>query len=126
MRLIDRAESRAFEQSDGVVSLLPGLPRYLEERGIVPKRLICIPNGATCPSGRRSADGETLHRFKALKKEYGSLVVYAGGFARANAVGRLAELACQLPRTAFAAIGEEWKKRRLPPPLLKTCTCLIR
>ena len=110
MRLIDRAESRAFEQSDGVVSLLPGLPRYLEERGIVPKRLICIPNGATCPSGRRSADGETLHRFKALKKEYGSLVVYAGGFARANAVGRLAELACQLPRTAFAAIGEGVEK----------------
>lgn len=38
------------------------------------------------------------------------MVVYAGGFARANAVGRLAELACQLPRTAFAAIGEGVEK----------------
>ena len=48
MRLIDRAESRAFEQSDGVVSLLPGLPRYLEERGL---SLIHISSPRCLPGG---------------------------------------------------------------------------
>ncbi len=115
MRMIDRAERHAFEQSDGVVTLLSGLGEYLREQKITPRRIVCIPNGAACDGvqGRKQSAPDTLRALRALQKRYGSLVLYAGGFAHANAVWQLVELARALPTVGVGAIGEGSEKAEI-------------
>lgn len=104
MRLIDAACRRALEQSDAVVSMLPGAAGYLAQRGIVPKRLEYIPNGAV-PEPPASPPEAHRAALEALRQKFGFVVVYAGGFSAANAVEQLPVLARRMPHIGFAAIG---------------------
>ena len=114
MRLIAREERRAFEESDGVVSLLPDLSLYLQQQKIHARRLTCIPNGAVCASeGGKRAPARLVRILRSVREGRRGLVLYAGGFARANAVDRFVAHARSLPDVGFAAIGEGREKADL-------------
>jgi glycosyltransferase involved in cell wall biosynthesis len=104
MRWIDAAERRALEQSDAVVSMLPGAAKYMAQSGIAPKRLEYIPNGAAF-GPTQSPPAAHLAAVDALRQKYGFVVLYAGGFSAANAVDRLGALARRMPHIGFAAVG---------------------
>lgn len=105
MRLIDRAERRAVERSDAVVSILPRADRYFAERGIRPRRYRHVPNGAAMREEKDPPPGH-LDRLDALRQAHGFVLLYAGGFSAANAVEGLIGLAAMLPDIGVAAVGD--------------------
>ncbi len=112
MRLTDHLARRALEESDAVVSLLPRLDRYCDDRKFSPKRLAYIPNAFAEEAQQPPPKGH-LEAIGALRARYPALVMYAGGIARANAVDELLDVAALLPEVGFICVGAGSEKDKL-------------
>ncbi|MFV0497710.1 MAG: glycosyltransferase family 4 protein [Candidatus Fimivivens sp.] len=112
MRLIDYLTRCALEQSDTVVSLLPGFERYCSDRKFTPKRIAYIPN-AFAEETQTAPPSAHLQAVRKAKENYSAVVMYAGGIARANAVDELLAIAAILPGVAFVCVGAGAEKSAL-------------
>jgi len=112
MRLTDYLARCALEQSDAVVSLLPRLDRYCDDRKFIPKRLAYIPN-AFAFEAQQEPPQRHLQTVQEMRARYSALVLYAGGIARANAVDELLAVAALLPGVGFICVGSGAEKDEL-------------
>ena len=104
MRLIDGECRRAFSHCDLVASILPRGEQYLQNRKIPFQNYALFPNGVSC-SGTSLPPAKIVSALTSHRSRYGSLVLYAGGSARANCMDDLVCLARECPEIGFAAIG---------------------
>lgn len=91
VRLLQRAEDAAFKQSDGVVSVLSRAWMHMEERGVAREKFTWVPNGVDVLAPVSPARHAPL--LQKLKAQGKFIVLYAGGFARANALEALVRAA---------------------------------
>jgi glycosyltransferase involved in cell wall biosynthesis len=108
IRLMQRAEDRAYRESDLTVSVLPEALGHMVEHGLDPGRFLYCPNGVDLsdespglglPQGHR----ETLDRLKASGR---FLVGYAGRIGLANALHSLIDAAAADPEVQAVFLGD--------------------
>jgi len=95
IRLVQRAEDRAYRQADAVVSLLPETLAYMKERGLDPSRWHHVPNGVVAqewedPPEIPEAVGSQL---AGLRERFRLMVAYTGTIGLANALSSFVEAA---------------------------------
>ncbi|MDD2954932.1 MAG: glycosyltransferase family 4 protein [Oscillospiraceae bacterium] len=118
MRALRRAQVFAYKRADLVTSVLPGVGKHMEEAGIPAGKFLWTPNGIPLPRAEEVQTAlpprrhiEFLERYR--EKGY-FLVLYAGGFAAANALDELVEAAGMTGRNViFAMVGNGIHKPQL-------------
>lgn len=93
VRLLQRAEDFAFAHADGVLSVLPDAYKHMEERGFSAAKFTCVPNGVVPDAPVSPARHAPL--LEKLRAEGAFVVLYVGGFARANALEPLVRAAAR-------------------------------
>lgn len=86
-RLLYAIERRLVERSDAVVTLLPGVEAYLDERRLVARRLAYIPNGVRPAERQADATGPAADAIRLVADWHadGATVFgYTGAHGRAN------------------------------------------
>lgn len=87
---LQRAEIYAYENSDIVVSMLPHVNLHIEELGFHNTNYVYIPNGVIVDeTSQKEPPEEIVEKIKAIKKSGKFIVMYLGGFSKANALDDL-------------------------------------
>lgn len=86
MKSLQKAENYAYENVDLVISILPHVNRHIEELGFQNVNYIHIPNGVVLSHEQEAAPEEIVQRIKTLKQDGKFVVMYLGGFSKANAL----------------------------------------
>jgi glycosyltransferase involved in cell wall biosynthesis len=119
IRILQKAEDRAYRVADKVVSLLPDADRYMLTRGMHPAKFIHIPNGVDVttanPGKRRPLSPEIREKIESARRRGCFLVGYAGGLAPSNCVEQLLEGAklLQGEGVAFLILGSGSERESL-------------
>jgi glycosyltransferase involved in cell wall biosynthesis len=96
-RAMRRIERLLVRDADAVISLIPGLNDYLRSRGLKPRRLVYIPNGASPAVGRTSQIPPDLDVALGRWRNEGSVIfAYVGAHGAANGLETVLEAACLL------------------------------
>lgn len=101
--LMQRAEDFAFKNSEKIVSVLPRAYLHMEERGVGREKFIYIPNGVA-PQAEPADPGEAGQAVRLLRESGKFIVMYAGGFATANALEEFVDAAPMLPENAVLVL----------------------
>jgi glycosyltransferase involved in cell wall biosynthesis len=107
------AEDYALSRADHVTSMLPGLGRYLAERGLEWQGFSCIPNGVEPDEPALPPPPAVVDTFWQARRQGRSTVLYLGGFGRANALEEFLQLAALRPEVLFVGVGEGPEKQAL-------------
>ncbi|MDD7433403.1 MAG: glycosyltransferase family 4 protein [Peptoniphilaceae bacterium] len=119
IRLIGRAEKSAFYQSDGIVTVLSDVKKYVAEKKYhVADKMCWISNGIWNEDWARNIvlPDELKEKFSSLKSKAPYLVGYLGGHAISNALDLILDAAALLKddkRFYFVLIGDGIEKKRL-------------
>lgn len=106
--LARRLEHFAYDRSDAIVALSPGMRDGVVAAGYPRDRVSVIPNGADIDEFHPDAEARVAFRRKHGIPQDSILVVYAGTFGLINGVGylvRLAEALIDEPRVRFLMVG---------------------
>jgi glycosyltransferase involved in cell wall biosynthesis len=106
IRLLQRAEDRAYSSADAVVSILPNTRDYMVSRGLDPRKFVYIPNGVPVSDAHPRDNCDLPHAVEVLaeqeRKRGRFLVGYAGGIdITSHAVETLLDAACILAKSGF-------------------------
>lgn len=107
------AEDFALSKADKVVSMLPGVGMYMQERGLDSSRFICVPNGVEADEPVSPPPNEIVDAIWHMRTRYRYNVLYLGGFAVANGVDDFIRLAAFRPEVLFIAVGGGSQKDEL-------------
>ncbi len=89
---IQRAELYAYENVDSVISILPHVNKHIEELGFDNINYTYIPNGVIIDESAHIAPPiEIVEKINELKQDDKFIVMYLGGFSKANALDDLIE-----------------------------------
>lgn len=97
IRSLQKAENSAYRLSDGVISILPHADRHIHELGFTDVPFYYVPNGVATDGKDEEAPAETaaaVARARAMGK---CILMYLGGFSKANALDDLLEAAPLMP-----------------------------
>lgn len=88
IKYVQKAEDTCYRLDEGVVSILPGALRHIEERGFEGVNYHNVPNGVVLENMVEPAplSEELVSQFKTWKEQGKFVVLYAGGHARSNAL----------------------------------------
>ncbi len=88
IQYVQKAEDACYRLDDGVISILPGALRHIEERGFHNVNYHNVPNGVVLENMIEPAplSEELVSRFSQWKAQGKFVVLYAGGHARSNAL----------------------------------------
>ena len=88
IKYVQRAEDDCYRLDDGVISILPGALRHIEERGFKQVNYHNVPNGVVLENMEQPQPlpEEVTARFSSWKEQGKFVVLYAGGHARSNAL----------------------------------------
>lgn len=108
IKVIAKAERFAYENADTVISILSDADKHIKQLGYEVD-YHWVPNGIDLKP-RRGAGSPELIRIKSLIDEYKSngkfILMYLGGFARANALDELAAAAGEMPNVQVIMVGD--------------------
>ncbi len=95
IKYVQKAEDACYRLDDGVVSILPGALRHMEERGFKKVNYHNVPNGVVLENMMepQPLPEELTAQFAAWKEQGKFVVLYAGGHARSNALDCFVEAA---------------------------------
>ena len=95
VKYVQKAEDACYTLDDGVVSILPGALRHIEERGFQNVNYHNVPNGVVLSDMPTPAPlpEDITNRFARWKRQGKFTLVYAGGHARSNALDCMIEAA---------------------------------
>jgi glycosyltransferase involved in cell wall biosynthesis len=119
VRLFDAAERYGCRHADLVVSLLPAVTEYMQERGVEADRLVVVGNGIAPDEWSDEMPALPEEHLACLRdaREAGKLVVgYAGAHGVPNALDVLLDAAALLrddPRFLFVLVGSGMERERL-------------
>lgn len=106
VRAIALAESYAYRNADGVVSILPGGARYFAEQGQNGDKCTYIPNGVEEAPAKKKAPAHHLAELERLRRELGFVLLYCGSLGKSNALEVLIRVADRLEgKAAVVLIG---------------------
>lgn len=90
--------------SDGVISILPPADRHIPELGFSDVPFYYVPNGVVSDAPAEDAPENVLHAVQEARAKGKCILMYLGGFSKANALDDLLSAAPLLPvwRTAFS------------------------
>lgn len=115
IRYVQKAEDACYRLDDGVVSVLPGANRHIEERGFS-VNYHTVPNGVVLTDRPAPAPlpAETAQLFARWKQQGRFIVLYAGGHARSNALDCFVNAARSLDSSVqLVLVGKGDQKQRL-------------
>ncbi|MBQ6818636.1 MAG: glycosyltransferase family 4 protein [Clostridia bacterium] len=116
IRYVQKAEDACYTLDDGVVSILPGALRHIEERGFTNVNYHNVPNGVVLgdmPAPAPLPD-ELTARFAHWKAQGKFVLLYAGGHARSNALDCLIQAADLVDASVqIVLVGKGEQKERL-------------
>lgn len=110
IHLMQRAEDRAYKNSDAVVSVLSHSLEYMKGRGLDPVKFNYIPNGiveqenVSLTPEQKETSIRKFHEIKLIKENGGRFVGYAGRVGLANAVDSLIESLSFVEESVHAAV----------------------
>lgn len=118
MRHIQRAEIYAYENADSIISILPHVNRHIEELGFHETNYVYIPNGVIIDESKHQpAPIEIKKKIDDLKNKGNFVVMYLGGFSKANALEDLISSAKYMDKKIHIVmvgdgpLKEEYKKQ---------------
>ncbi len=91
------AERDSYRRAHRIISILPGAAQRAKELGLWGKPVIYIPNGVVPEAQEGCQPSAAQRRIRELKEQGFFTIVYAGGFANANALETLVDCAALLP-----------------------------
>lgn len=113
IRFLQKAENYAYENSDTVISILSAANEHICELGYKDVDYVHIPNGVTMQRGD-SAPEQIARKIKRFKDNGEFVVMYLGGFAKANALDEFVMSAELVPeKTRLVLIGDGLLKEEL-------------
>jgi len=90
MRHLKKAETYAYENADAVISILPHVDRHIEELGFNNTNYVYIPNGIVLDEDKQEeAPKEIRNLVNFLRSKDKFILMYLGGFSKANALEEL-------------------------------------
>ncbi len=116
VKYVQKAEDACYTLDDGVVSILPGALRHIEERGFTGVNYHNVPNGVVLTDMPDPTPlPETITAQFAEWKNAGKFILlYAGGHARSNALDCLIEAADLVGDSVqIVLVGKGEQKERL-------------
>ncbi len=116
VKYVQKAEDACYRLDDGVVSILPGALRHIEERGFQNVNYHNVPNGVVLKDIPDPAPlpKEITDRFAQWKAQGKFILLYAGGHARSNALDCLIEAAKLADDSVqIVLVGKGEQKERL-------------
>lgn len=118
IRLCQSAENFAYRNSDAVVSMLPCVNDYMEERGLQKGRLHIIPNGIDPEEWEGNPippPADLIARLSEMRTTGKTIVGYAGSHGTPNALDVLLDAAAEMKHEpfAFVLVGNGHEKPRL-------------
>ncbi len=116
IRYVQKAEDACYTLDDGVISILPGALRHIEERGFTNVNYHNVPNGVVLEGNPTPAPlpQELTNRFSQWKEQGKFVVLYAGGHARSNALECLIQAADWVDASVqIVLVGKGEQKERL-------------
>ncbi len=113
-RLLEGLERLLYRQAARVVILAEGVAEHLHQRGVDPRKVCFIPNGADAADLQPSAPRDALRARYGFE---GVVAVYAGAHGPANGLDLLLDAATQLaasdPDVVVALVGDGAEKQHL-------------
>ncbi|MEG2429799.1 MAG: glycosyltransferase family 4 protein, partial [Oscillospiraceae bacterium] len=108
IRYIQRAENYAYENTDGVISILPHVNRHIEELGFHDVNYVHIPNGVVLGNEtNKPAPDMIKEKMDDFHSKGKFIVMYLGGFSRANALEDLIKSAeFMQPNIQIVMVGD--------------------
>lgn len=105
---LQRAENDAYRIADLVISILPDVNRHIEQLGFRDVPYVHIPNGVIVDdSQHRPAPDFITEAIGKLREQGKFIVMYLGGFAKANALDEFLDCAGHLPENVqLVLIGD--------------------
>lgn len=98
IRSLQKAEIFAYKNCDLVISILPHVDRHISELGLTVKGYVHIPNGVCFEEGiSQPAPSEIALEIKRLKADGKFILMYLGGFSKANALDDFLAAADHMP-----------------------------
>lgn len=92
IRHLQRAEIYAYENADTIISILPHVDRHIEELGFHDTNYVYIPNGVVIDKSEYQPAPSDITTFvQELHKKGKFVLMYLGGFSKANALEDLIE-----------------------------------
>ena len=107
IRLMQWAEDRAYQKSDGVISNLKNSVEHMRSRGMDPKKFYWIPNGFSLNEVNQEVPLNEDTNSKLPKDKF--IIGYTGTIGVANALDTLieaAEIVQNKPDIAFVVVGQ--------------------
>ena len=114
--LFKAAENVSYRTADRLITTLPNSLSYMQERGLLPEKWKCIPQGVDLDPQESAELPEEIHGvLNSLRGEGRFLVGYAGSHGIANGLDVLVDAAHLLrdTRAVFVLIGQGGEKERL-------------
>ncbi|MDF2568196.1 MAG: WblI protein, partial [Oscillospiraceae bacterium] len=100
IKIIQKAEHFAYQNSDVVISILPDADKHIKELGYENINYVKIPNGVVLDSEREMIPQVQHELLDGYRKQDKFIVMYLGGFATANALEDLLDCSLLLPENA--------------------------
>lgn len=97
IRSLQKAENDAYRLSDGVISILPHADRHIHELGFSDVPFYYVPNGVVSDAPEEAAPENVLHAVQEARAKGKCILMYLGGFSKANALDDLLSAAPLLP-----------------------------
>lgn len=97
IRSLQKAENDAYRLSDGVISILPHADRHIHELGFDNVPFYYVPNGVVLDTAPENAPDEVLSAVADARAKGKFILMYLGGFSKANALDDLLASAALLP-----------------------------
>lgn len=92
MQHIQKAEIYAYENADCIISILPHVNRHIDELGFHNVNYVYIPNGVVLgEENEEDTNLEIKEHIQKLHDNHKFVVMYLGGFSKANALDDLME-----------------------------------
>ena len=109
IKILQRAEDFAYENSDVVVSILPCADKHMKNRGFKTDKFVHIPNGVIVNNNKENdaPHEEQIDILDNLKKQGYMLVGYTGNHSPANALDTFLDAAklCDNGKIKFILVG---------------------
>lgn len=97
MRHIQKAEIFAYENADAIISILPNVDKHIEELGFYNTNYTYIPNGVIVDhADEQEPPKDVVDTISQLKERGKFVLMYLGGFSKANALDDLIESASDM------------------------------
>lgn len=97
IRSLQKAENNAYRLSDGVISILPHADRHIHELGFSDVPFYYVPNGVVPDAPAGDAPESVLRAVAKARAKGKCILMYLGGFSKANALDDLLDAAPLLP-----------------------------